>query len=134
MKYSMHCRRMEEFKSIRIQMLVLQKQKQEQQWKQQKKFLELLLNKTLEERMSDSFTPDAVTNSINKFIYYPDDGTTFPAYYRRYKGIFEMDCSHWNDEESLLIIKKIVPHWTWKTCEFYFAPKNQVRWILMKLY
>ena len=72
-----------------FQMLALQKQQQEQQ------FLELLLNKTLKERSSDWFPTDAVANSINEFIYNPDDGTTFLTYYRRFEGIFKRDCLHW---------------------------------------
>ena len=55
--------------------------------------------------MSDSFTPDAVANSINEFVYNPDVGTTFPAYYRRNKEILKRDCLHWNDEK-----KKLAPH------------------------
>lgn len=79
---------MEELKAIMIQMLVLQKQQQEQQLQQheqqlqlqkQQKFFELF-TKTTEEKTSDSFTPDAVTNLINKFVYTPDEGITFPAY------------------------------------------------------
>ena len=68
------------------QMLTLQKQQQEPQFEQQKqqqKFLELLLNKTSEERTPDSFTPDAIANSISEIVYNPDNGTIFPAYYKR---------------------------------------------------
>ena len=37
-------------------------------------------------KKSDSFTPDPIANSINEFIYNPDDGITFQSYYRRYKA------------------------------------------------
>ncbi len=44
-------------------------------------------------------TPDSVANSISELVYNPDEGITFPASYRRYKGIFKRDCLHWNDEK-----------------------------------
>lgn len=48
-------------------------------YKNSRSFFELF-TKTTEEKTSDSFTPDAVTNLINKFVYTPDEGITFPAY------------------------------------------------------
>ena len=69
-----------------------------------------LFKKTTEEKTSDSFTTDTITNSISKFIYNPDEGITFHIYYRRYKGIFKKDCSYWNDKKILrLLLRKLSP-------------------------
>ena len=72
--------------------------------------MEQLLNKTSEERSSDSFTTDAIANSIREFVYNSDVGTTVSAYYRRYEGIFKRDCLHWNDEKKVhLLLRKLSP-------------------------
>ena len=65
-------------------------------------FFELLVNKTAEEKKktSDSFMPDAIANSIREFIYNPDEGISFQTNYRRYEGIFQKDCLHWNDKKK----------------------------------
>ena len=114
--------RMEVLESIMIQMLALQKQQE-----QQKRFLELLLNKTSEERTSVLFNADSVANSISEFVYNPD--TTFSVYCRRYLWIFKEDCSHWNNVGKVrLLLWKLSPL-NMKYVNFVLH-KKQMRWIL----
>ena len=51
-------------------------------------FFELLFKK-ITEKMSDSFMPDVIANSISKFIYNLDEGITFLMYYKRDEEIFK---------------------------------------------
>ena len=58
-------------------------------------FFELLVKKTTEgKKMSDSFTVDAIANSISELIYNSEVGITFQLYYIRYKGIFKKRIVH----------------------------------------
>ena len=120
---------MEELKSIMIQMLTLQKQKEQQleQQKQQHKLLGWLLDEISKERTSDSFSAPAVANSVNEFIYNLDDGMTFLVYYTRYEGIFKRDGSHWNDSKKFrLVLRKLFLAEHEKYVNFILPP-NQVR-------
>ena len=72
-----------------------------EQQKQQEKLLELPAQqhndtKALYEAIllknnpaNSSFTAEGIANSITEFKFNPDEGITFPAYFRRFETIFE---------------------------------------------
>lgn len=43
---------------------------------------------------------DAVQNTISEFVYNPDDGLTFAAYFHRHEEIFSQECSGWEEDEK----------------------------------
>lgn len=51
-----------------------------------------------------SLTSDAVQNAISEFIYNPDEGLTFSAYFCTYKQIFRQEHSGWEDEAKNEIV------------------------------
>ena len=47
----------------------------------------------------DIFSQESVINSVDEFIYKPEE-VTFEAYFRRCESIFEKDCEKWPDEKK----------------------------------
>ena len=46
------------------------------------------------------FLQESVINSVDEFIYKPEEEVTFEAYFRRYESIFEKDCKRWPGEKK----------------------------------
>jgi len=83
-------------------------QMQNQLLKQQENFEKLLTNQVVQERGSRIFSAEGISNSLSEFHYDPDNGMTFPAYYRRYESIFSKRCLLWSDEEKVtLLLQKL---------------------------
>lgn len=92
------------------QHLELQQQHQElqQQILQQQKSLETILKQSTGERKNTVFSAEGIANSLSEFIYEPDSGITFPAYFKRFETIFTKRCQHWSDEERVtLLVQKL---------------------------
>lgn len=79
-------------------------QSQIQQQEQQKLFREQLLDLQVQQRndtkalyeaillknpVNSSFTAEGIANSITEFKFNPEEGITFPAYFKRFETIFE---------------------------------------------
>ena len=48
---------------------------------------------------------------MSEFIYKPEEGITFPAYFKRYETIFAKRCQSWSDEEKImLVLQKLGTH------------------------
>ena len=45
-------------------------------------------------------------NSLSEFIYKPEEGITFPAYFKRYETIFAKRCQSWSDEEKIMLVQQ----------------------------
>ena len=60
---------------------------QNQQLKQEN-FEKQQINQVVQERRSRIFSADGILNSLSEFRYDPDNGMTFPPYFRVYKTIF----------------------------------------------
>ncbi|XP_052826520.1 uncharacterized protein LOC128248715 isoform X2 [Octopus bimaculoides] len=74
---------------------------QEQQQQQLQKLTDLILQSG---NTTESFSADGVTNSIEKFQYKLDEGTTFTAYYKRYEDIFREECKGWSSERKSIVL------------------------------
>ena len=92
---------------------------------QQSKLLETVLPKSVEGNSSaNSFTLGAVSNSIGKFTYNPDEGISF-EYIRRSGEIFRNECKTWTDEKKdRILLRKWSPAEHEKYCN-YILPKIQ---------
>ena len=73
-----------------------QLEQQSQLEKQQEMFFEWLIKKTTEEKN---------IWFIHARRYFIFQEITFQSY-RRYKGIFKKDCSHWNDEKKIRLLSR----------------------------
>ncbi|XP_029633309.1 uncharacterized protein K02A2.6-like [Octopus sinensis] len=51
-----------------------------------------------------SYSADGVANSIEEFLYNPEDRITFSSYYRRYEEIFKEECKGWTNEKKKNLI------------------------------
>ena len=68
---------------------------------------ETVLSKTTEECGSRFFASVGILNSLSEFQYEPDNGITFPAYFRRYETIFMKRYKQWSNEEKITVTSKI---------------------------
>ena len=74
---------------------------QKQIVKQQEILQKILLKQGEREKCSNTFSAESIANSLSEFIYKPEEGITFPAYFKRYETIFSKRCQSWSDEEKL---------------------------------
>ena len=72
---------------------------QKQIVKQQDILQKILLKQGKREKGSNTFSAEGIANS-SEFIYKPEEGITFPAYFKRYETIFAKRCQSWSDEEK----------------------------------
>ena len=63
------------------------------------------------EKGSNTFSAEGIANSLSDFIYKPEEGITFPAYFKRYETIFAKRCQSWSNEEKImLVLQKLGAH------------------------
>src|ERR1051325_12127174 len=101
--------------------LILQEvlQKQEERYKKQEeryeKFLSTLLSKSdvsppaaaAKERTAEQIM-ESLSHSITEFIYDPEDGVTFEAWYKRYEDLFKVDAAKLDDTARVrLLLRKL---------------------------
>ena len=67
----------------------------------QQDILQKILKQGEWEKGSNTFSVEGIANSLSEFIYKPEEGITFPAYFKRYETIFEKRCQLWSDEKKL---------------------------------
>ena len=58
------------------------------------------------EKGSNTFSAEGIPNSLSEFIYKPEEGITFPAYFKRYETIFAKRCQSWSDEEKIMLVQQ----------------------------
>lgn len=91
-----------------------QKLQQEQEIKQNKMFariltqhstlVEALIQNKPSEHNSSFVTAEAISDSITKFKYCPEDGIAFTSYFRRYADLFKWECEKWTDEKNVRLL------------------------------
>ena len=74
---------------------------QKQIVKQKDILQKILLKQGEREKGLNTFSAKGIANSLSEFIYKPEEGITFPAYFKRYETIFSKRCQSWSDEEKL---------------------------------
>ena len=57
-----------------------------------------------ENPVNSYFSAEGIANSITEFKFDPDEGITFPAYFRRFESIFEKKCQSWSDEQKVILV------------------------------
>ena len=77
---------------------------QKQIVKQQDILQKILLKQGEQEKGSNTFSAEGIANSLSEFIYKPEEGITFPAYFKRYKTIFAKRCQSWSNEEKIMLV------------------------------
>ena len=77
---------------------------QEQLLQQQKQFETLFTKHTTTERKQNLFSAEGIANCLTEFQYDPQNGSTFPNYYRRFETIFTKRCHDWSDEEKVTLL------------------------------
>ena len=65
---------------------------QKQIVKQQNILEKILLKQCEREKGLNTFSAEGIANSLSEFIYKPDEGITFPAYFKTYETIFTKMC------------------------------------------
>ena len=70
----------------------------------QENFEKLLTNQVAQERGSRIFSAEGISNFLSEFRYDPENGVTFPAYFRRHEKIFSKRCLFWSDEEKVTLL------------------------------
>ena len=84
---------------------------QKQIVKQQDILQKILLKQGEQEKSLNTFSAEGIANSLSEFIYKPEEGITFPAYFKRYETIFAKRCQSWSDEEKMmLVLQKLGAH------------------------
>lgn len=82
--------------------------------KQQANDTKLLFEAVAQVRTMESsnyFTAEGIANSITEFVYDPENGITFQAYFRRFETIFNKRCETWSDEQKVgLLLQKLGPN------------------------
>ena len=73
---------------------------QKQIVKQQDILQKILLKQGEREKGSNTFSAEGNANLLSEFIYKPEEGITFPAYFKRYEIVFTKRCQSWSDEEK----------------------------------
>ena len=71
--------------------------------KQQDILQEILLKQGERKKDSNTFSAEGIANSLSEFIYKPEEGITFPAYFKRYETIFAKRCQLWSNEEKIIL-------------------------------
>ena len=94
----------ERLRSHQEQFLQQQKQHHEQLLQQQKQFETLFAKHTTTERKQNLFSAEGIANCLTEFQYDPQNGSTFPNYYRRFETIFTKRCHDWSDEEKVTLL------------------------------
>ena len=77
---------------------------QKQIVKQQDILQKILLKQGKREKGLNTFSAKGIANSLSEFIYKPEEGITFPAYFKRYETIFAKRCQSWSDEEKIMLV------------------------------
>ena len=104
---------------------------QKQIVKQQDILQEILLKQGERVKGSNTFSTEGIANSLSEFIYKPEEGIPFPAYFKRYKTIFAKRCQSWSDEEKImLLLQKLGAHENTKYTNYILPNKLEE----MKLY
>ena len=71
----------------------------------------IILKQDEREKGLDTFSAKGTANSLSEFIYKPEEGINFPAYFKRYETIFAKRCQSWSDEEKImLVLQKLGAH------------------------
>ena len=75
---------------------LLQPQEEPQiQRKQQEELFLKVLNKTEPSENNTAFFHNTIWNSMETFIYLPEEDKTFKAFFRKYEDLFTVDCEDW---------------------------------------
>ena len=107
------------------QLVQQQKELQQQQQRNEERLLQALtkseerqnqmeelqlksLNGTKTSEIDTTFSRGTIYSTIETFEYVPENDKTFGAFYRRYEGVFNVDCKNWsNEEKGTFITQKI---------------------------
>ena len=99
---------------------------QKQIVKQQDILQKILLKQGEREKGSNTFSAEGIANLLSEFIYKPEEGITFPAYFKRHETIFAKRCQSWCDEEKImLVLQKLATHDNTKYTNYILPNKSE---------
>ena len=76
----------------------------EQQEERFSKLLETFSKRENNPGSFNIFSQDSVINLIGEFVYKPNKGVTFGAYFWRYEEIFQKACVTWSDGKKVRLL------------------------------
>ena len=79
---------------------------QKQIVKQQDILQKILLKQGKREKGLNTFSAEGIANLLSEFIYKPEEGITFPAYFKKYETFFAKSCQSWSDEEKIMLVQQ----------------------------